>query len=817
MRIKTWVFILNFGFCLIRISAQHYPFTTIGLKEGLPQGSVSKIIQDYQGYIWLATSGGVCRYDGVEFKTFTYGIGLEASDITDIEIDDNGRLWISTYGKGIAFFDGDEFLSFNSSNGFPFNNIKDILFSSSGDLWISTLDKGLVRAYMKNGIRFELFPALPVKFGTKRLIELPNGNIIVFGSGGYVEFDKSKNYSPIMNLSSNYLFCGLPDQKGGFWAGGRNVLYYKSKDSVINRSDWLLPASDVRDFLLVENTLFIATTTGVLKVNGNKVEHLAVENGVINSFTTNLYNDLFGNIWVGGKDGVTILDDHGMVHYDSDEEKGNLLCFTMAEDKDSNVWVGRALKGYYRCSDTGIVKLPVKFSYPFFPLQTYSDFSGQMVLLVNFKTIYKVTQDNILWTYDIPDTILRTNAILPLFDSTVIVGTTSGVFKVNNNKRLVWIDEIGGNEFVNFFIGDQKDVWVTSANGRIFRIRNDKATEFTDAINPSHDIIKHGLFDSFHHVIWLCTEKGLIAWDGLNTYRINTSNGLKSNLIYAITQDSIGRIWAGHVRGVECIDMENMKISYYGYNQGFLPIETNARAAITDSKGNVWFGTVNSATKILVNELGKDTVTGMLRMQKIYINEQEMYTETFADSVLPGLTLKHDENNLVFKVASLCYTNAKDVVYTWKMEGYDKHWNQKTNHREIVYPNLEPGTYKLRVYAENPDGYRTNEIVLSIYIAKPFWQTAIFYITEILVFILIIFLSFRFSKKSSDNRFGQIMTLLTILIIFESIMLYISRYTDQYTSGIPIFQLLMNVILAASLYPLERKIKRLLEKGNQKK
>src|SRR5688572_27927907 len=99
----------------------------------------------------------------------------------------------------------------------------------------------------------------------------------------------------------------------------------------------------------------------------------------------------------------------------------------------------------------------------------------------------------------------------------------------------------------------------------------------------------------------------------------------------------------------------------------------------------------------------------------------------------------------------------------------------------------------MMVKVTSPDGCATNEIVLPLYIAKPFWQTGIFYASEVIIFLLIVYQSFRFSKKSSKNRFGQIMTLLTILIVFESIMLYISNYTDKYTHGIPVFQLVMNI------------------------
>jgi hypothetical protein len=114
------------------------------------------------------------------------------------------------------------------------------------------------------------------------------------------------------------------------------------------------------------------------------------------------------------------------------------------------------------------------------------------------------------------------------------------------------------------------------------------------------------------------------------------------------------------------------------------------------------------------------------------------------------------------------------------------------------------------VRAKNPNGYQTNEIDIEIIVAKPFWKTAGFYLFEALVFLFIVFLSFRFTRQSSNNSLGQIMTLLTIFIIFESAMLYVSGYLDKFTSGIPVFQLIMNVILAASLHPMEQRIQKFM-------
>src|SRR5688572_8173265 len=120
--------------------SQRYPFTTITNKDGLPQSSVFKTIQDHQGYMWMATEAGLSRYDGYQFRNYSYFSGLNANFIFDVEIDPKGRLWCGSFGTGMAVFNGDDFYCFNNSNGFPVNFVTDIYFSTSNEMWVTSKD-----------------------------------------------------------------------------------------------------------------------------------------------------------------------------------------------------------------------------------------------------------------------------------------------------------------------------------------------------------------------------------------------------------------------------------------------------------------------------------------------------------------------------------------------------------------------------------------------------------------------------------------------------------------------------------------------------
>jgi sugar lactone lactonase YvrE len=82
-------------------------FEHIGLEDGLPNTTVSWILQDGKGFMWFATGDGLVRYDGYEMKVFKQGKDDALSDsyTTTIYEDRDGILWIGTYGGGLNRYD----------------------------------------------------------------------------------------------------------------------------------------------------------------------------------------------------------------------------------------------------------------------------------------------------------------------------------------------------------------------------------------------------------------------------------------------------------------------------------------------------------------------------------------------------------------------------------------------------------------------------------------------------------------------------------------------------------------------------------------
>src|ERR1041384_7717063 len=108
LQVKTLLFLLFFVFLQSTIFCQSYKPVNISLSEGLAQSSVYKIVQDKQGFIWMATQDGLNRYDGLQFKIFREDpfdtLTLSSNYITALLVDHNGWLWIGTQNHGLNLF-----------------------------------------------------------------------------------------------------------------------------------------------------------------------------------------------------------------------------------------------------------------------------------------------------------------------------------------------------------------------------------------------------------------------------------------------------------------------------------------------------------------------------------------------------------------------------------------------------------------------------------------------------------------------------------------------------------------------------------------
>ena len=111
--IKNLMFVCMM-FTALGIFAQGYKHYSI--ENGLPSNRVYKILQDKQGFIWVATDKGVSKFDGKTFKNFTTETGLPTNDIWEIYITDDNRVWFFTRSDKLGYIQNDSVYAFSDEH-----------------------------------------------------------------------------------------------------------------------------------------------------------------------------------------------------------------------------------------------------------------------------------------------------------------------------------------------------------------------------------------------------------------------------------------------------------------------------------------------------------------------------------------------------------------------------------------------------------------------------------------------------------------------------------------------------------------------------
>jgi ligand-binding sensor domain-containing protein len=71
------IVVVIFGIISLGLNAQRYSFISYSNQDGLPQSQVTSITQDDKGYLWVGTLGGLAKFNGKRFTSFTQENGLK--------------------------------------------------------------------------------------------------------------------------------------------------------------------------------------------------------------------------------------------------------------------------------------------------------------------------------------------------------------------------------------------------------------------------------------------------------------------------------------------------------------------------------------------------------------------------------------------------------------------------------------------------------------------------------------------------------------------------------------------------------------------
>jgi ligand-binding sensor domain-containing protein len=126
----------------LSLQAQQFNFRNWSLEQGLPQSQVNDMLQDHKGQLWIATLGGLSRFDGTTFHTYTKRDGMSSNSIKCLLQDSRHRIWIGTTDKGLMLLARNNFDVYDVEAGLPPGGVYSIAEDKLGKIWAAT-DSGI--------------------------------------------------------------------------------------------------------------------------------------------------------------------------------------------------------------------------------------------------------------------------------------------------------------------------------------------------------------------------------------------------------------------------------------------------------------------------------------------------------------------------------------------------------------------------------------------------------------------------------------------------------------------------------------------------
>jgi signal transduction histidine kinase/ligand-binding sensor domain-containing protein len=764
-------------------------------------GVVYSLAQTTDGFLWIGTSTGLYRFDGLKFEPFLESTGdhpiLEVRTLLSTS---DGGLWIG-YRTGVAYLKQDQVSLYTEQDGLPYGRVSNLAQTPDGAIWAAVTLSGGGKveggqnslaglARFSNG-RWEKIgadwnysadSAENVVVDGAGTLWVTGGDSIYFLPRGSRTFQHTK-----VKISPWTEVCTGPD--GSLWIAdsiAHTLFNFRKSPESDYFSETAEPLQDINEIRFDRSHSFwLATGRGLYRIPFDSIKTLPkqtnseierdqfmVADGMSGREVHAVLEDREGNIWIGTTNGLDRFSDRSVTQFNVGHTPSDLIA-----GPHSEVWASQfGLSPYL---------IPIHDCEPFlltdwFTRSFHMDRKG--TLWASMQSDPATWESRALWK-DQNGKIEKVQSPPelkgPLIDGIVSDATGRlwmtirgyGEYTLQNGK---WekIPVLSGNDSdispdAQFVDGLGRAWLVYYARSIVVMIDGAKHAFFTAdrGLNLGNPIVGWASGTQ----VWVSGTKGLGFFDGEGFQNIRASDGTVFKNVTAVIPTEQDGLWLKAPEGVIQIPPDELAnffrdhayaVRYRIFDGATDFVAQLARYkpassgtdAVRSSDGKLWFSVSTGVAMIDPAHLARNDFPPPVFIRSLTADGR-LYS-TYRDLTLPKST---HEVSLDYTALSL--TLPERNRFRYQLVGVDKEWRDVGTRRQAFYTNLAPGTYTFNVMAANNDGV-WNETEASIIFKIPptflqsIWFTVSLIVTAVFTIWLLYVLRLRQATGEITDRLG---------------------------------------------------------------
>ncbi len=729
------------------------------LQDGVFTGSPQAMAQTADGYVWIGTSNGLFRFDGQQFKPFRNPSGQQlTSEIVSMMAAKDGSLWFTSGSSLQHLHDG---VSTQYREESSQRRANTVIQDKEGGIWVTFSRRPFGNSLCRvEGTRLRCYGAtegVPL-LSADHLAEDAGGALWVSAaeqlekwSLGHGQTFSPPALSSVAGLSGFSALCASPD--GSMWVGVNQEGAGLGLQHV-NNGKWspiTFPGFDstrLRVSALMQDrqgSLWIGTETeGLYRLKGERVDHYVAANGLSGDSVSAIIEDREGDIWVATSRGLDKFRNRVVATFSMSEGLASDVVDSVAAASDGSIWSGAG--GYLEHIQHGkVVTLGRNRGLP-----------GAQVtsLLEDHLMRLWVGVDNKLFMYSAGEfTVVNKSGAAPtgiVFD--LAEDTAGGIWAITpydhalyrvSPTRVTDALPTPGNRQPRALKADKHGgLWVSFDDGGLSYYKDGSW-----APAPSSGAGKAGMVDQMvvtrDDSVLGRTRSGLIGWHNGTPRKLGIANGLPCQETYSLVLDQQGALWAYAQCGLFSISESELQrwwqrpdarlqVRVLDNLDGVEPGSATFRPrSALAADGTVWFANGTVLQQVDPLDLNTNPLRPSVFVESVTADRKQY-------SLKSSLNLPALARDIQIDYTALSFPIPERVRFRYRLDGWDKDWQDASNRRQAFYTNLRPGSYRFHVIACNSDGlWNESGATLDFSIDPRYYQTAWFQILCALILILL--------------------------------------------------------------------------------